>query len=275
MLTKRFALVMALALSLVLIMACSCTGSLSQKEQLRTTTQIIQKGVQGQLDNLDRDLSATASQLSSTGLSGTETRQILNGLVTKHSFVIDFAITDTAGKMVTIAPDTYSSYEGTDISTQEVTIKFNETKQPMLSQMFTSVEGMDAVVIMWPIFSEQGDFMGILSALFKPETLFAYVTGPGLKRTGVAVNVIQLDGLAIYDSEYSDTGKNLFIDPSFQPYTELLSLGHNMVARESGSGSYTFIDHSTGNTVKKLAYWSTVSLHGTPWRLACVLKVGE
>jgi hypothetical protein len=275
MVKQRFFLVVVIALSLMLVLAYGCAGSISQEEQLKTTTLQIQKAVQSELDNLDRDLSTAASELSRTGLSGPEARQILNGLYSKHTFIIDCLTANVAGKMVTVAPDAYSSYEGTDISTQDVTVKFNETKKPLLSQMFTAVEGMDAVVIMWPILSEKGDFMGTLSALFKPETLFATTAEPILKGTGIAVNVMQLDGLNIYDSEHGDTGKNLFTDPSFQPYTDLIALGHKMVAEESGTGSYTYSSQTTGKTVKKQAFWASVGLHGTAWRLMSVQQVAE
>jgi hypothetical protein len=275
MVKQRFFLVVAIALSLILVPACGCTGSTTQEQQLRTTTLQIQKAVQSELDNLDRDMSAAASELSRTGLSGPEARQILNRLVSKYTFIIDSCATDVAGKMVTIAPDAYSGYEGTDISTQDVTVKFNETKKPMLSQVFTAVEDIDAVVIIWPIVSESGGSTGSLSALFKPETLFATTAGPILEGTGIALNVMQLDGLNIYDSEGNETGKNLFTDPSFQPYTDLIALGHRMVAEESGTGSYTYISQSTGKTVKKQVFWASVSLHGTAWRLASVHEVAE
>ncbi|MBN2463778.1 MAG: cache domain-containing protein [Dehalococcoidia bacterium] len=264
---RRFSLAVALALSLLLILA-GCTGSVNQEEQLKTTTLQIQKAVQLELDNLDSDLSTATSELSRTGLSGPEARQILNGLCSKYSFMIDFATADTTGNMVTVAPEAYSSYEGTYIGTEKLTA-------PALSQMLTAVEGMDAVSLMWPIFSEKGDFMGTLSALFKPETLFTMVAEPALKGTGIELNVMQLDGLTIYDSEGSETGKNLLTDLSFQAYKELVELGNRMVAQESGSGSYTFINHATGKPVKKLAYWVSVGLHDTAWRLVSVHEVAE
>ena len=166
MVTKRFALVVVLALSMTLILTYGCVGSLSHEGQLKTTTLQAQKAVQAELDNLDSDLFSAASELSGTGLSGPEARQILNGLCSKHPFIIDSCTTDVAGKMVTVAPEAYSSYEGSDISRQDPVVKLRETKEPVLSQVFTAVEGIDAAVIMWPIFSEKGDFIGSLSALF-------------------------------------------------------------------------------------------------------------
>jgi hypothetical protein len=258
----------ALAIFLILVPA-GCSTQNAQELRLKTTTQQIQQAIQTELDNLDADMSNAAAELSRTSLSGEEARDILNGLAAKYPFIIDTCTTDVDGKMVTIEPDTYSSYEGTDISMHEVTVKFNETRQPMLSQMFTAVEGMDAVVIIWPIVSENGDLMGSLSALFKPERFLYGVSDPFIRGTDISLDVMQLDGLDIYNSKGVDTGINIFTDPEFQQYTDLIEMGHQMVAQESGNGSYTIHSYETGELVTKLAYWETVKLHDTPWRVVC------
>lgn len=264
---KRFILVTVIALSLMPVLTYGCTEPVNQGDQLVTLTLEIQQAVQSELYNLDLDMAATATALSNTGLSGTKARQILNELYGTYPFVIDCLTADDAGIIVTVAPNAYWRYEGWDISQQPVTVKFNELKRPMLSQMFPAVEGMDAVVVIWPVQSPQGSFIGSLSALFKPASLLAMTAEQRLKGTGIALNVMQLDGLTIYDSEYKDAGKNLLTDPEFQPYTELVALGQRIVAEESGYGNYTFIDRTTGKTVKKEAFWATVGLHGTEWRL--------
>jgi len=268
MVTKRFSLVMALALSLVLILAYGCTGPTAQEEQLKTATLQIQQAVQSELDNLDRDLSATAAELSRTGLSGPEARQVLTGLYSKYPFIIDFATADADGKIVATAPEGYSSYEGAFITTEKV-------EKPVLRHELVMIEFAYTVAIIWPILSENGDSIGSVSALFEPPKLFNTIVVPVVMGTGMAVNVMQLDGRNIYDSQGNDTLKNLFTDPSFQPYKDLIALGHKIVARESGSGSYTFIDHTTGKTVKKQASWASVGLHGTEYRLVSVQEVAQ
>jgi hypothetical protein len=262
----------ALAISLISILA-GCTAPNAQELQLKTTTQKIQQAVQIGLNELDLDISNAAAELSRTGLSGTEARQILTGLTDKYPFIIDSCTTDTAGIMVTVEPDAYSSYEGTDISTQDVVIKINETHEPLLSQMFPAVEGMDAVVIMWPVFSQNGDFTGSLSALFKPEEFLYGPSDPFLKGTDISIDVMQLDGLDIYNSKGVDTGINVFTDPDFQQYEDLQVLCHRMVDQESGSGSYTIHAYETGELVTKLAYWETVKLHDTAWRVVSTQNI--
>ncbi len=237
---------MAIVLSLLPALAYSCTAQTPEQIMLKDTTTQIQKTVQTELDYLDQDMSAMATQLSGTGIIGPEARQILNLLYSKHPFVTDCLTADPSGKIVTVAPEDNSKYAGTDISGQPVAIKFWETKQPMLSQLFTAVEVTDGVVIIWPILSDKGDFMGSLSALFVPELFLEAASRPALEGTGIGLDVMQLDGLNLYDSAGVDTGTNLFTSPELQSFTELVAMGHKMVARESGWGSYTITDHATG-----------------------------
>jgi hypothetical protein len=272
--TKRITLFLFLALSLVIMPVYSCKP-IVQPDVLKVTTSQIQFTAQLWLNALDRDLSAIATQPSGTGLSGTKVTDRFGELTHKYPFVIDYVTTDADGKMVVVVPEAYVDYEGTDISQQPVTVILKDTEKPLLSGMFTSVEGVDAVVIMWPVLSEKGEFLGSVSALFKPEDLFAGISRQGLEGTGIAINVMQLDGLNIYDSEGKDTGKNLFTDPEFQEYPELIEIGHKMVDDASGSGKYIYIDNTTGKTVKKQVFWETVSLHGTDWRVAGVSRAVE
>jgi len=270
---KKLSLI-ALALCLLLSPALACQPQrIALNLQLKGLKEKIKQAVQIELNNTDLDLSNAAAGLARTGLSGDEARNIVNELVIKHTFIIDSCTTDIAGKMVTVAPDTYRQFEGMDISTQDVMIKFMETKQPMLSQVFPAVEGVDGVIIIWPVISQDGEFMGSVSAFFKPATLFSALCMPEIKGTGIAVDVFQLDGLDIYDSTGYDTGKNIFTDPVAQQFTDLIAMGHQMMTDESGTGSYSTIDPDTGKPIKKLANWDTVKLHDTAWRVMSSLVV--
>jgi hypothetical protein len=203
-------------------------------------------------------------------LNGPEARQVLNDLYSQHPGIIDLVATDAAGTMVTFVPDSYKKYEGRFVGDDEKMKNFNRDKKPVLSSMFRTVEGIDAMVIMWPVFSEKGVFTGSLSALFRPDQLlpgeFEAVAGA----SGVEFIVLQTDGLVVYNSDGTETGKNLFTDPIYQPSAELIALGRSMVAQESGSGPYTFTSHETGKQAKKQAAWVSAGLHGTNWRLIAI-----
>jgi hypothetical protein len=271
----RFLLFIILISIFPIILLCGCTSPSGNESQLATTAAKIQKIIQLEMDNLDRDMSAASSRLSSTGLGGADTMQVLNTLCSKHPYIVDCCTANTDGKMVTVVPEAYSKYEGSDISKQDPTLKFNQSRKPMLSQVFRAIEGFDAVVLTWPVLSGNGDLIGSMSVLFKPETLYAAATAQVLKGTEIEIMGLQTDGYVLYTSESTETAKNLFTDPMYQPYKELLDLGARIVTAESGSGSYTFTSHAGEQPVKKLAYWVSVALHGTPWRVIAITEASK
>jgi len=256
---KKLSLITS-ALSLMSVLTFGCTARINMKNQLGPNNELIRHEAQTELITMGASIWSAADKLSRTGLSGTEAKNVLNGMATEYPLIINICTADTAGKIVTVGRDEYLSYEGAYIGTENVTA-------PVLTPMFHAVEGMDCVALMRPIISENGDIMGVVSMIFQPETLFSEIAEQWLKGTDFSIDVFQLDGLDIYDSTCNDTGKNLFTDPAAQQFTDLIALGHRMVAEERGTGSYTNIDLATGQTVKKQAYWSTVKLHDTAWRI--------
>ena len=275
MISKNLLLKTLLILMVVIMSLSACSYSTNSGNILENTATGIHKIVQEKLDKLDIDMSEAAAALGKTGLSGTEARQILDRLYQENSFVVDCCATDASGKMITIVPDTYSSYEGTDISQQDVSLEFNKTRKPMLSDVFTAVEGFDSVVLIWPVVSVENENIGSLSVLFKPETLFDEAVEKVSLNPSMSVNVMQVNGLTIYDSSGKDTGVNLLADPRFQSYTELVTLGHKISEEQSGAGSYSYLSSESSRVVKKQAYWVTVSLHGTDWRIVAVSEAAE
>jgi hypothetical protein len=276
MVRQRLLLVAILSLSLMLMPAYSCTSQTSQGEQLKTATLQIKHAVQLELDNLDRDLSAAAAEMTNTGLSGPEAGQILNRLYSKYRYMIEFATADTNNKIIAIFPEGYSSFEGAYIAIYENgNISTEKVTKPELRYAVVMFEFFYTDAFIWPIFSSNGKAVGSVSALFEPYKLFARTITPSLIPAGMAVNIIQPDGLSLYASDPANSYKNILTDPAVQPYRDLVKLGQKIVARESGSGSYTYISYNTGKTVKRQACWESVTFHDTQWRVLCTQEVAE
>ncbi|MCX6002548.1 MAG: acetolactate decarboxylase [Chloroflexi bacterium] len=248
--------------------------AVSQSAVPAAAVTLAQNVIQAKLDLLDSDMSKAAGRLSSVPLNGPEARQILNELYSQHPGIIDLVATDAAGTMVTFVPDSYKIYEGRFVGGDEKMKNFNRDKEPVLSPMFRTVEGVDALVIIWPVFSDKGEFKGSLSALFRPDQLFSGELEKLAGESGVEFIIMQSDGLILYNSGGAETGKNLFTDPMYQSSADLIALGKTMVAQDSGSGSYTFISHETGKQAKKQAAWVSAGLHGTNWRLSAITESG-
>jgi hypothetical protein len=263
MVMKGLCFFLVIAISVMLIPACGCTTPAGNETQTKAAVEKIQKAVQAELDRLDTDLADAALKLKSTGLGGDGARRILNGLCAKYSYLVDCGAVDITGKVVTMAPDAYRRYEGSNIETQDV-------KTPVLSPYLKAVEGVMAVSLMRPVLDQEGKQIGIIDVLFTPEALLAGIVAPMLEGTGLVMNVLQTDGMTIYDMPKSDTGKNLLTDAEYKPFTDLLALGSRFAAEESGSGTYTYPSHETAEPTKKQAVWGSVRLHGTAWRLIAV-----
>ena len=56
-----------------------------------------------------------------------------------------------------------------------------DTKNPVFSQVFRLVEGYDASVISYPVFSPSGEFIGGVGAIIKPAEFLGSIIVPQLK----------------------------------------------------------------------------------------------
>jgi hypothetical protein len=235
----------------------------------------LEKDITLSLSRTDADLAVAAKGLSGTGLHSPEARKILRDLCRSAPYAVDCAAVDGAGRMLTVEPEQYRQFEGSDISKQEQIIRLRESKEPVLSKVIRTVEGFDAVDIQHPVFSPLGGFAGSVSVLIRPESLLSGIAAPLVQGLPVDVWVMQKDGRIIYDPDAEEIGRMLFDDPIYKAFPQLLSLGVMISKERSGSGSYEFLGKGLKKPVRKDAYWTTVGLHGTEWRVVVTHTLAE
>ena len=226
--------------------------------------------IQASLDLMDQDVGATAGQIKLTGLDSTQTRWMLTELCGRYPYAVDCATVSPQGLLVAVEPADYHAFEGADISGQAQVIALQQSRAPVLSNEFMSVEGFPAVDLEWPMLDGGGSLLGAVSLMAKPAELLGSTIAPQLVGTAYTCMILQTDGTILYDADSTQIGKNTFTDPLFTPYTELLALARRVVAAPSGSGSYTFPSGGSAAPVVKQAWWSTVGLHGTAWRVVLI-----
>jgi hypothetical protein len=275
----QYPLIVVVLIAAVIVVTAGCVGPVKDEKQLQSATENLQSIIQSKLMNLDNAVSGAAERIAKSGLQGEETRGILNGLCRKYSYLLDCSAADPRGKLVTVAPEEYRRYEGTDTATTEASKKFfaqlSENKTPVLSNIFRAVEGTDAVVLAWPVVTDKGELLGFISALFRPGDLLDGTIAPAAETRAIKVNVMQLDGMVIYCSTGTETGKNVLTDPSYKNYPELIAQAEKIAAQKTGTGGYMYPDAATGKPVKKTAFWTSVGLHGTAWRLVSIAELGD
>ena len=219
------------------------------------------------LNTLDGDLKRSALALSGKDLKGDYARDVLKRLYGANPYIIDCETVSNKGIMAVVEPPEHSSSEGADISTQAHMVKMFKTQKPVMSGSFRSVEGPDAVVIHHPVFSPDRRFKGSVSALFAPEYLLGSIIGPVASNLPVDIFLMQTDGLMIYDVDPKQIGLNVFQDPLYRPFPELLALARKVASANEGTGVYRFYRKDSETPVTKVAYWRTAGLHGVMWRL--------
>ena len=227
----------------------------------------LEKEITAELNKMDQDLALLSGRISDIDLKTAGTRKMLGDFCRSHTYAVDCAVVDRNGRMVLVVPEEYSGFEGSDISAQEQIIRLQESKKPVLSNVIKTVEGIDAVDLEHPVFSSQSELAGSVSLLFRSESLFSYVITPVLKGMPAEAFVMQTDGRILYDADNKEVGRMLFDDPLYKPFPQLLALGTLISREKKGAGSYEFLQEGSEKLVKKDAYWTTVGLHGTEWRL--------
>ncbi|HEY3276334.1 MAG TPA: nuclear transport factor 2 family protein [Syntrophorhabdaceae bacterium] len=228
----------------------------------------IQKKLSTVLNLMDAELGDTASRLSKTGISGDEARKMIEGLCKKSAYAVDCAAIDGKGKMVIVEPQGYRKFEGADISGQEHMKRLHATGKPVFSPVFLSVEGFAAVDLEYPVFSQKNELLGSASILLNPETVFSKAVADEMKKApSFEIWAMQTDGRVLYDRNRKRTGTVLFKDDLYKPYSEFLSLAERIAKEKEGHGFYRFSTGDTDKAVTQEAFWTTVALHGTEWRL--------
>jgi hypothetical protein len=226
--------------------------------------------VMSEFDRLDEGLKHAAARLGTSGLTGAAARETLAKLCASFGYAVDCAAIDTKGIMQTLAPAAYRRYEGADISSQEQVRRMMQGRVPLLSSVFMSVEGFAAVDAEYPVTAPDGSFLGSVSLLFKPEKFLGDMIRPLVQGMPMDVWAMEKGGLILYDADPPQIGLNLFRSPRYEPYPSLLELGRIIAREPSGEGTYTFPDRTTKKAVVKTAYWQTVSIYGTDWRLVAI-----
>ena len=137
-----------------------------------------QADVQGSLTDLDSDVANAAQDLSTTGLEGDAAREVLSKLLETNSNLVEASTFSKEGKIIVAECRECEGSEGADISSQEVVADFLKTKTPTFSKQLLLAEGYNGTVLEYPVISQQGEFLGGISAIIEPDKLLDSLASP-------------------------------------------------------------------------------------------------
>jgi hypothetical protein len=236
-------------------------------DDLATILGELEKEIGLGLNRIDTALAKAAKGLAVKGMRSAEARIILRDLCRSTSSAVDCAIVDGSGRMIVVEPEEYRRFEGADIRKQEQIIRLHKAGKPVMSRVIRTVEGFDAVDIEYPVFTARGELAGSVSILIRPESLISEVATSLVQGLPIDVWAMQGDGRILYDPDKEEIGRILFTDPIYKPFPQLRSLGKMISNSRTGSGSYEFFGKGLKKQVRKDAFWTSVGLYSTEWRV--------
>lgn len=201
-----------------------------------------------------------------------EIRLLLRHLYETNPEIVNVSFIDKEAVIMYIHPDEYSYVEGEWIGDQKQVQRLHETKRPVLSGNFLAVEGFYAADLEWSVFKEDGSLGGSLSFLIKPDLFLAPIILPHSNEP-YEFWIMDPDGTILYDQDIIEIGRNLFDDPLYKAFDNLIEIGHEIAAKESGEDYYTFHSKGMESLVIKEVIWTSVGLHGTQWRVVLTKMV--
>jgi len=234
-------------------------------EDIMSSLKDAKQTVDSTLTEIGTDIEAAAKALSKTDLKGDAARKILNGLRKFRPYVVDCSIIDPDGMKITVEPAEYKQYEGSNRSDLPYLVSILKHKKPAMSNVYLSAENIRAITIGYPIVSDKGELFGAVRMLIR----YGDFLKPLVDDEPCKIWMMQKNGLIVYDADPEEIGKNIFSDPMFSPFTDLISFAKTVVSSTSGAGSYSFYADAPANKklVEKIAAWDTSGLYGTEWRV--------
>lgn len=269
---KKILKIKVLILFHIMLLMLSYGSLYAQQSQKETPAVLkdVKTAIDSSLKKIDGRLIVAAKKAALGGLKGKKTERALLGLCRSIPGSIDCATVDLRGRMITVMPAEYKNHSGADISGQEQVVRLQKTGIPVFSQVFRSVEGIDAVDIEYPVYLKNKELAGAVSLLLSPEAFLASVIVPALNGLPHEAWLMQKDGRILYDKDPKQIGLMLFEDPLYRPYENLLVAGRKIAEDKKGTGSYEFLAAGKQEPFRKDIVWDTVGIYGMEWRLVVV-----
>lgn len=230
---------------------------------------------QDTLDALDIAVSGSAGAIVTSGLFGPATDDILTDLVSFHPAVISAITYDSNGTVRAAEPATARVLVGQSLLDQEQVRQAVATRKPLMSEYFTLAHGGDGVAIAYPVFSRDGEFLGVVSTTFSPRALIAPAADEAMAYAPFIFNVAQADGRILFHPDPALVGKATFNETTFARFPGILDLAHRYSTERSGYATFSFYRTGSDVVVEKDTFWDMVSLHGTEWRVMVIAERGQ
>ena len=253
-----------LLLLLVCFMLTACSGDSSDEEEAPLPQ--LKEALEGELDALIQGTQSDAARIGEDlPFSGPETDEVLTRLADQMD-VIDALTLDSNGIVLAVKPDQYQNLVSTALVDAAWIDDVRDRHEPLLSDVFTALEGVQAVALEYPRHAD-GVYSGSVSLLIDHINLFDRAAAPVIAGTKYKMVLLQPDGTVLWDSNTALIGLNVLTAPQFQQIPEWIRQTQDVIAAEEGSAEYSFTAGDDGEEALHRAAWTTIRRAGAEWRL--------
>jgi CHASE domain. len=279
-----FRVVPPLLIVIMLLLAAGCvqeqaapvvneTTAATGQEAMVLVLSEVTGGMQDALSGLDRSTSDAAIALGMTGLSGPEADAVLGRVAAAHPAVLTVITLDPDGTVVSAVPDDAKVLSGENLGDQPAVRQILATQKPLMSGLIPLAQGGYATVIEYPVYSGNGNFTGVISTAFLPWKLVGPVAENAAGGTPYTFMVAQAGGRVLYDPDPEEIGKETFNETLYADFPGILEFARQYSGNLTGYATYSFYRTGFGKVVEKEAFWNTIGMHGTEWRVIVISVV--
>jgi hypothetical protein len=231
----------------------------------RAALSAMQDGVESGLDNLMAEAQPTVDGFVGLPLAGADADQKLTALA-KLPHIVDALTLDAQAIVQAIQPAQYDSLLGETLNDQPHIAAMSAMTTPRLSNFFLALEGVPSIAVEFPLHTSDSSYQGSVSLLIDHVAWFAEIADAALGGTPFGADLLQPDGVVLWDQDPSLIGKNVFTDPTFQNNSDFVRQAHDIVGTEQGTGSYVWSPDSA-TSVPESCVWTTIRRANAEWRL--------
>jgi len=229
---------------------------------------IAASSLQNNLSRIDSCLRDEAENLTGMPVTRERIEPVLERLLDLPG-VYEVTSLNPEGIITAAVPDSYQSFIGTDLSSDLTVASILLYPDAALSPYHTTAEGDEAVILTRPVYSDRQKVSGYISVLINPEELVNETARKSVDDE-YGLMVIQPDGIILSDADQTQIGKNTWTDPRFVDNESILTVASHMQQAFGGYESYT---RQSGDQITRIdVIWTSVSLHGSAWRVAILKK---
>lgn len=189
-----------------------------------------------------------------------------------HEQIRSITRADKRGRILHTVPHAFAI--GSDISGQKHMREILRDHKPVVSDVFRTVQGFEAVALHVPVFRGTA-FKGTIAIVIDFEKLArSYLEVIKIGRTGYAW-VVSSNGTTLYSPVPGVTGKSVF--DNGRDFPSIISMARDMLQGHEGTTTYTFdrIGDQTVAPVKKYAVYMPIHIANSFWSVVVASSEDE